>query len=203
MLKFQDSLDRGNQRKNAENILKVQEIPCNDQIMRLIDGIEPGVFDGNFCGGLRLTEEYSGLEQYHVLDGGVLIAPDGVWYHSSERTHCEHCLHLTKNWKTAYYHNHRMTAAVMARPGGEAVLPLAPEMIRNEDAGEELSNGNYEKQNRTVSGRRRSDYLKNTENTIKHCGPRCRETIYMPIMAPVRRFPARVWASAFLDSRTS
>jgi hypothetical protein len=39
-----------------------------------------------------------------------------------------------------------MTGAVMVRPGGETVLPLAPEMIRNEEAGEEVSNGNYEKQ---------------------------------------------------------
>ncbi|MDR1955984.1 MAG: hypothetical protein LBQ30_03940 [Treponema sp.] len=41
MLSYQDSLDRGNQRKNAENILKVREIPCNNQITRLIDGIAP------------------------------------------------------------------------------------------------------------------------------------------------------------------
>ncbi|MDR1957194.1 MAG: hypothetical protein LBQ30_10120 [Treponema sp.] len=38
-----------------------------------------------------------------------------------------------------------MTAAVMVRPGGEVVLPLAPEMIRNEDAGEERAKGDYEK----------------------------------------------------------
>jgi hypothetical protein len=45
MLKFKASLDRVNQRKNAENILKVKEIPCNNRITRLIDGIAPGAFD--------------------------------------------------------------------------------------------------------------------------------------------------------------
>jgi hypothetical protein len=78
----------------------VKEIPCNNQITRLIDGIEPGVFDENFRDGLRLAEEYGVLEQYQVLDGGVLIALDGVWYHSSEKVRCEPCLHLTKNGKT-------------------------------------------------------------------------------------------------------
>jgi hypothetical protein len=39
-----------------------------------------------------------------------------------------------------------MTATIIVRPGGEAVLPLAPEMLRNEDQSEELSKGNYEKQ---------------------------------------------------------
>jgi hypothetical protein len=77
-----------------------------------------------------------------VLDGGVLIALDGVWFHSSERVHGDHCLHVTRNGKTTYYHS--MTASVMARPGGEVVLPLAPEMIRNED--KERPAGSYEQQ---------------------------------------------------------
>jgi hypothetical protein len=82
----------------------------------------------NFRDGLGLAEQYGVLDQYQVLDGGVLIALDGVWYHSSEKVHCEPCLPLTKNGKKTYYHS--MTAAVMVRPGGEAVLPPAPEMIR-------------------------------------------------------------------------
>jgi hypothetical protein len=65
-------------RKNAENILKVKEIPCNNRITRLIDGINPGEFDENFRDGLGLAEQYGVLEQYQVLDGGVLIALDGV-----------------------------------------------------------------------------------------------------------------------------
>ncbi|MDR1957085.1 MAG: hypothetical protein LBQ30_09565 [Treponema sp.] len=92
MLKFQDSLDRGNQRKNAENILKVKEIPGNNQITRLIDGINPAAFDDNFKDGLCLAEEYGVLDHYRVLDG--------IWYHSSEKVHGEHGLHLTKNGKT-------------------------------------------------------------------------------------------------------
>ncbi|GHT85866.1 hypothetical protein FACS1894137_10680 [Spirochaetia bacterium] len=46
-------MDRGNQRKNAENILNVKEIPCNNQITRtfgsrLIDEVKPEAFDENF-----------------------------------------------------------------------------------------------------------------------------------------------------------
>jgi hypothetical protein len=53
MLEYQASLDR----KNAENILKVKEIPCNNQITRLVDGINPGEFDENFKDGLGLAEK--------------------------------------------------------------------------------------------------------------------------------------------------
>jgi hypothetical protein len=70
MLGYQESLDRGNQRNNAENILGVKEIPCNNQITRLLDEIEPEGFDGNFKEGIRQAEEAGVLEQYRVLDRG-------------------------------------------------------------------------------------------------------------------------------------
>ncbi|MDR1904171.1 MAG: hypothetical protein LBQ88_18035 [Treponema sp.] len=49
----------------------MKEIPCNNQITRLLDGIEPGVFDENFREGIRLAEEYEVLDQYKVLDGEI------------------------------------------------------------------------------------------------------------------------------------
>ncbi|GHU39466.1 hypothetical protein FACS1894190_04260 [Spirochaetia bacterium] len=109
----------------------MKEIPCNNQINRLIDGVKPEEFDENFKDGIGLAEKYGVFEQYKVLDGGVLIALDGVWFQSSEKVFCDHCLHITKDGKTTCYHS--MTAAVLVRPGGEVVLPLAQEMIRNED----------------------------------------------------------------------
>jgi hypothetical protein len=51
MLSYQESLGRGNQRDNAENILGVKEIPCNNQITRLLDEAGPEGFDGNFKAG--------------------------------------------------------------------------------------------------------------------------------------------------------
>jgi hypothetical protein len=84
------------------------------------------------AGGRRQAERYGVLEQYKALDGGVLIAVDGVWFQSSEKVCREHCLHITmNNGTTTYYHS--MEAAVIARPGGNVVLPPPPEMIRNED----------------------------------------------------------------------
>jgi hypothetical protein len=146
MLSYQESLERGNQRENAENILKVKEIPCNNQLTRLLDVVEAEEFTDNFKSCIKMAEARGVLEEYKVLDGGVLIALDGVWFQSSEKVHCDHCLHITKNGKTTYYHS--MTAAVIVRPGGEVVLPLMPEMIRNEDKtdGREGTKESYEKQ---------------------------------------------------------
>jgi hypothetical protein len=65
-----------------------------------------------------------------------------------EKARCGHCLHITGKGKTACYHS--MTAAVIARPGGDMVLPPAPELIRNEagpgDEGKSPASGSYEGQ---------------------------------------------------------
>ena len=148
MLSYQESLERGNQRKNAENILNVKEIPCNNQITRLVDEAEPEGFAENFKRGIEQAEKYGVLEEYRVLDGGVLIAVDGVWFQSSEKVHCEHCLHITGKGKTTYYHS--MAAAVIVRPGGDVVLPLMPELLRTEAGpggkGGKPENRSYEEQ---------------------------------------------------------
>ncbi|GMO16398.1 MAG: hypothetical protein Ta2A_26030 [Treponemataceae bacterium] len=96
MLSYQESPDRGNLRKNAEKMLKVKEIPCSNQITRLIDEVDPDECAENFKDGLKLAKESGVLEQYKALGGGVLIALDGVWFHSSKKVRCDHCLRITK-----------------------------------------------------------------------------------------------------------
>jgi hypothetical protein len=64
------------------------------------------------------------LKEYRVLDGGVLLAIDGLWYHASQEVRCGHCQHVTKDGETTYYH--RAVA-------GARVIPVVPELIRNED----------------------------------------------------------------------
>jgi hypothetical protein len=79
------------------------------------------------------------IEEYRVLEGGVLGAMDGLWYFSSEKIGCEHC--LTAKKKDAKGKEHRINfhagvAVALVKPGSNKVLPLAPEIIRNEDGKE-------------------------------------------------------------------
>jgi hypothetical protein len=110
--------------------------------------LEPEGFDENFKAGIQQAEDYGVVDQYKVLDGWVLRAVDGVWFQSSGKVYCSHYLHITGKGKTRYYHS--MAAAVMVRPGGEVVLPLAPEMIWNEeklqDEGENRAPPSYEEE---------------------------------------------------------
>ena len=136
MLEYQERLKKKKERSNAETILQVKKIPSNNQITRLLDGIQSKVFTSIFNHGLETAQKYKGLDQYVVLEGEYhLITLDGVWFYQSENINCPHCLRKQmKDGGTLYYHD--MIAAALVKPGFGTVLPLAPEFIRNED-GEE------------------------------------------------------------------
>ena len=131
MLDFQTKMKDRWKRSNLETIMGVKEIPSNVQITTLLDEISPDRISGVFNENLKVIDRWGGLKGYRCLDGGVLLALDGVWYHSSEQIHCEHCLHKTKDGITTYYHS--ALAGTVVMPGNTAVLPAAPEMITNTD----------------------------------------------------------------------
>jgi len=134
MLDFQRRMRERQRRSNMASIFGVTEIPSDTQIRTLIDRIEPETFGGIFNESLLIADEYKVLDSYRVLDGGVLIALEGVWYHSSENIHCKRCLHKSKDGVTTYYHT--ILAGTIVKPGETAVLPVMGELIGNEDGKE-------------------------------------------------------------------
>jgi hypothetical protein len=137
MLSFQRKMQDKHRRNNMESIFGISEIPSDTQIKTLLDRIAPDQFGGVFNESLMLAESYGVMDKYRVLDGGVLLALDGVWYHSSQSIHCKHCLHKTtvdrktKEEVTTYYHT--ILAGTIVKPGDTVVLPVMGELIRNED----------------------------------------------------------------------
>jgi len=131
MLDFQITMKQKWKRCNLETVMGVKEIPSNVQITTLLDGIDPDSLSSVFNKNLHIVDEWGSLKDFRCLDGGVLLALDGVWYFSSEQIHCEHCLHTTKEKVTTYYHS--ALAGTLVKPGNTAVLPVAPEMIANTD----------------------------------------------------------------------
>jgi len=130
-LAFQRQMQEKRRRNNIASIFGVEEIPSDTQIKTLLDRIEPDAFGGVFDDSLRAAEERGALDSYRVLDDGVLIALDGVWYHSSEKISCKRCLHVTKGDRTTYYHT--ILAATIVKPGDTVVLPVMGEPIGNDD----------------------------------------------------------------------
>jgi hypothetical protein len=134
VLDFQRKMQEKRRRNNMESIFGIREIPSNPQIKTLLDEIEPDGFGGVFNDSLKAAENRGVLEYYRVLDGGVLLALDGVWYHSSENIHRKRCLHTTKDGVTTWYHT--MLAGTIVKPGDTVVLPVMGEPIGNDDGSE-------------------------------------------------------------------
>jgi hypothetical protein len=71
-----------------------------------------------FNNGLEQREKYDVLGEYRILDGGILIPLNGMWYFSSENIHCEYCLHKSNKGETTCYY-HSIAAGIVVKPGTE------------------------------------------------------------------------------------
>jgi hypothetical protein len=67
-----------NSKMNRETLFGMSEIPCDNKIRELMDGIDPEALSGVFMDHLRTAEEAGILKEYRILDGGVLLAIDGL-----------------------------------------------------------------------------------------------------------------------------
>jgi hypothetical protein len=124
-------MKRRKKRNNVGRLFGVMEIPSDNQIRTLLDGIAPETMGEVFERTLRVADEAGAIQPYRVLDGGVLVALDGLWYCSSHEIHCEHCLKRSHAGETTYYH--RAVAGAIVRPGRNAALAVMGEPIRNGD----------------------------------------------------------------------
>ena len=134
ILDFHRAMKEQKKRNNVETLFGVKDIPSDNQIRTLLDGIKPEAIGPVFNSTLRIADEAGAIKPYRVLDDGVLLALDGLWYYSSKEIHCEHCLKRSHEGETTYYHS--AVAGAIVRPGSNAVLPVMMEPIRNTDGKE-------------------------------------------------------------------
>jgi len=135
LLNFQQEMQRKHKRSNLQTLFGVHNIPCSDQMTNIVDTVASEGLSEVYEKAHSIAEEQGILDQYRVLEGGVLAVLDGTWTFASEKIHCEHCLRVTtKKGKTVYYHS--MLGIAIVKPSSSVVLPLEPEFIRNEDGTE-------------------------------------------------------------------
>jgi len=139
LLRYMRELQDQEKRDNVQSLFDVKGIPSDNQIRNIVDEIEPLALNAVFNQTLKEAQRSRVIDEYRILDGGVLIAIDGVWYFSSENINCPHCLTQTVKDKkgrehTEYYH--AALAGAVVKPGSNKVLPVAPEIIRNSDGKE-------------------------------------------------------------------
>jgi hypothetical protein len=131
-LDYQRTLQQNKGQNNAHTLLGVEQIPCDNQVRKLLDPLAPSQLDPVFVAVFERLEQHRMLAHFRVLGDQLLVAMDGTNYFSSKTLHCQNCVtrQLT-NGQTLYYHT--AITPVIVCPGQAQVIALPPEYIMPQD----------------------------------------------------------------------
>lgn len=131
-LAYQSQMQNAKGQNNAASIFQVTDIPSDNHIRNLLDPIVPSNLNHIYQYVYEQLLSAGMLTTYQCFNNTLLIAIDGVCYHSSNAIFCEKCNHRQhKNGTTTYTHS-AITPVIVA-PGNEYVIPLVPEFLTPQD----------------------------------------------------------------------
>jgi hypothetical protein len=131
-LDYQRTLQQNTGHNNAQTLLGVEQIPCDNQVRTLLDPIAPSYLDPVFVEVFERLEQHHMLAHFRVLGDQLLVALDGTNYFASKVIHCSNCLtRQLSNGRTLYYH--AAITPVIVCPGQSQVIALPPEYIMPQD----------------------------------------------------------------------
>lgn len=131
-LAYQTQMQETKGKNNAASLFQVKNIPSDNQIRNLLDPIHPSQLSGIFELSLNYLSQAGYLENYRNINGTLLMAFDGVCYHSSKKISCDNCFQRQhKDGSTDY--SHSAITPVIVAPGNPHVISLMPEFITPQD----------------------------------------------------------------------
>lgn len=134
-LAHQNQMQQAKGKNNALSLFQVENIPSDNQIRNLLDPVSPSHLTPIFNYVYEKLDAAGTLDNYRVLNDTILIALDGVCYHSSNKISCKNCnTKKNKNGSTSYLHS-AITPVIVA-PKKTHVISLPPEFITPQDGHE-------------------------------------------------------------------
>jgi len=131
-LDYQRTLQQTRGQSNVHTLLGAEQIPCDNQIRKLLDPLAPSALAPVFVEVFESLEQHRMLANFRVLGDQLLVALDGTTYFSSTAIHCHNCLtRQLSNGQTLYYHP--AITPVVVCPGRSQVIALPPEYIMPQD----------------------------------------------------------------------
>jgi hypothetical protein len=131
-LAHQRTLNEGRGRSNAQTLFKMTEIPCDNHIRQMLDGVPTDHLDAVFAAIVEDVDRRGGLTALRCLGGRALIALDGSEHFCSRKISCPHCsTRKRSDGETEYFHS--FVGATLVAPTTKDVLPLPPEFVRPQD----------------------------------------------------------------------
>ena len=131
-LQHQRLLQTQKGKDNAQTLFGVEQIPSDNQIRNILDGISAAGLEPIFSWVYQALLAGGHLAAYQCFEDNLLLALDGTEYFSSQKINCVCCSDRThKNSQVTYFHS-AITPVIVA-PGLEQVIALAPELITPQD----------------------------------------------------------------------
>ena len=134
-LDFQRTMQETQGKNNAQTLFGVFRIPTDNHIRTLLDAVKPEAVYPLFDFIVDGFQHAGVIDSFRTADHRLLLALDGVQYFSSQKIHGSCCSTKThSNGKVSY--SHTAVTPVLVKPGGDKVIPLAPEFIAPQDGSE-------------------------------------------------------------------
>ncbi|MEA2049566.1 MAG: transposase, partial [Campylobacterota bacterium] len=134
-LSFQKKLQDNNGENNATTIFDIK-IPVENHSKKLLDKLKPEVFKKVYDDILLECEQLDIINQFVFMKEYLLVAVDGVQYHSSTKVKCD-CCQTKKDSKTGVVtYSHVAITPTLVHPKLKKVIALFQEFITNKDGDE-------------------------------------------------------------------
>ena len=131
-LAYQRKMADSKGKSNAHSLFGVHQMPSDNHIRDLLDGVAPEQVFPMFEEILQRLDEQGQLDGLRSVSETLLIAMDGTEYFSSTQIHCPQCSTRTlRSGDIQYFHS--VVTPVIVCPGQTQVIPLVPEFVRPQD----------------------------------------------------------------------
>lgn len=131
-LSFQRAMKKHLGRDNTMSLFQMNKIPSDNHIRKLLDGVNPSHFDGEFFNIVNQLIENKSVLIKNVLNNHTLIALDGTEYFCSNKIKCSSCSYRKRsNGEIEYFHS--ALCATIVKPHCNLTCNLPPEFVTPQD----------------------------------------------------------------------
>jgi len=131
-LDFQRTMGRSKGRHNAASLFGVGQVPSDNQIRSVLDGVPAESLYPMFDTVLERLVATGIADEFRSIGNDLLVTLDGTEYYRSERLSCPHC-HVTHHSSGTVSYKHMLVSPAIVKAGEKKVIALAPEFIRAAD----------------------------------------------------------------------
>ena len=124
-LSHQQHMQETKGKNNAGSLFQVDNIPSDNHIRNLLDPISPSYLVEIFELGFEYFIQSKHANEYRSVNDTLLIALDGVCYHSSKQISCDKCFQRKHKDGSISYSHSAITPVIVAPGNAHVISPVS------------------------------------------------------------------------------